>query len=190
VPAIVEEQRMLIRNVRWKDYVLLRAALETPGLRMTFYKGALELMSPSKAHESQKKMIARMVELYTALRGVPLFTYGSTTFRREAEEHGAEPDECYCVGHALREGDYPDIVLEVIHKSPLLDKLAVHRGFDVREVWLFRDGAFEIHRLADGAYTRVERSALLSDLDLGSIARLATRDDQAAAIAEWIRTLA
>jgi hypothetical protein len=40
------EQRMLIRGVSWKDYVILREALDTPGLRMTFCEGVLELLLP------------------------------------------------------------------------------------------------------------------------------------------------
>jgi hypothetical protein len=51
VPAVQLEQRMLIHGVSWKDYVILREALDTPGLRMTYCEGALELMSPSRNHE-------------------------------------------------------------------------------------------------------------------------------------------
>ena len=45
------EQRMIIHGVRWKDYVIVREALETPGLRMTYCEGTLELMRPSRRHE-------------------------------------------------------------------------------------------------------------------------------------------
>ena len=119
------EQRMVIPGVRWKDYVILREALDTPGLRMTYCEGTLELMSPSLAHEADKKSIARLVELYAFVRRVRLNGYGSTTFGREARERGAQPDECYCIGRTLKEGELPDIVLEVIHTNPLLDKLHV-----------------------------------------------------------------
>src|SRR5437667_12626933 len=85
------EQRMLIHGVTWKDYVILREALDTPGLRMTYCEGALELMSPSRSHELWKKTIARLIELYAFLKGLPLVGYGSTTFRKEVKERGAEP---------------------------------------------------------------------------------------------------
>ena len=109
--------------------MILREALDTPGLRMTYLDGALELMSPSLTHELNKTTIARLIELYAFVRDLPLVGYGSTTFRREAKERGAEPDECYCVGRRIEEGQFPDIVLEVIHTAPLLDKLEVHRGW-------------------------------------------------------------
>lgn len=178
------EQRMVVYGVRWKDYVILREALDTPGLRMTYCEGVLELMSPSRTHELNKKNIARLVELYAFLRDLPLIGYGSTTFRLEAKERGAEPDECYRVGSIMKEGEFPDIVLEVIHTSPLLDKLHVYEGFGVPEVWLFRNAAFELYRLADGAYERIERSGFLPDLDFALIARLAVREDQHEALRE------
>src|SRR5678810_1374157 len=118
-----DEQRMLLR-VTWKEYVLLRDLLDGPRPRMTYRKGVLELMSPSVEHELWKKNIARLVELYAHLLGIDLYGYGSTTFRKEAEDRGCEPDECYVVGKELRE--IPDVVLEVIHTNPLLDKLDVY----------------------------------------------------------------
>src|ERR1700722_8340393 len=140
VPPLVEtvspapEQRMLLRNVSWKEYVLMRDVLDGPGLRMTYLQGVLELMSPSPEHELWKKNIARLVELFAHLRRIDLHGYGSTTFRKEAKERGAEPDECYLIGKKL--AGYPEIVLEVIHTSPLLDKLDVYRVFGVAEVWV------------------------------------------------------
>jgi len=175
---------MSIYEVRWKDYVVLREALDTPALRMTYCEGTLELMRPSRTHELNKATIARLVELYVVLRGIPVIGYGSTTFRLEAKERGAEPDECYCVGRQMRDDEFPDIVLEVIHASPLLDKLRVYQGFGVPEVWLFRKGAFELYRLAGDAYERIERSGFLSELDFALIARLAVREDQHEALLE------
>jgi Uma2 family endonuclease len=180
------EQRMLIHGVSWKDYVILREALDTPGLRMTYCQGALEIMSPSLAHELWKTSIARMVEHYALVRNVPLLGYGSTTFRQEAKERGAEPDECWCVGTQLREGDFPHIVLEVIRTKPLLDKLYVYDGFAVPEVWIFQETGFELYRRkSEGGYDRIERSVLIPDLDFALLARFATREDQDVALREF-----
>ena len=187
-PASVE-QRMLINGVSWKDYVILREALDTPGLRMTYCEGMLELMSPSFGHEADKKSIARLVELYGFLRRLRLNGYGSTIFRREAKQRGLEPDECYCVGRAMKEAEFPDIALEVIHTNPLLDKLQVYAGLGVPEVWLFRGGAFELYRLAGDHYDRIERSHFLPELDLALIARLAAYPDQQDALDELRRLL-
>jgi len=175
---------MLIYGVRWKDYVILREALDTPGLRMTYCEGALELMSPSRTHELRKKSIARLVELYAFLCELPLVGYGSTTFRNEAKERGAEPDECYRVGTLMKDGEIPDVALEVIHASPLLDKLHVYRGLAVPEIWLFEDSAFKIYRLGESGYESIERSGFLPGLDFALIAELAVREDQHEALRE------
>jgi Uma2 family endonuclease len=188
--AVSVEQRMLINGVSWKDYVILREALDTPGLRMTYCEGMLELMSPSFGHEVDKKSIARLVELYGFLRRLRLNGYGSITFRRQARQRGAEPDECYCVGRAMKDGEFPDIVLEVIHTNPLLDKLHVYVGLGVAEVWLFRNAAFEVYRLAGDHYDRVERSGFLPELDFALLARLAGYPDQQDALEELRRLLA
>ena len=147
-------------NVAWRDYVILREALDTPGLRMTFLDGRLELMSPSRAHERNNTIIARLIETYAFLLRVPLDGYGSTTFRSEAKQRGAEPDECWVREKELEEGEFPQIVLEVIETSPLLDKLAVYDGFGVDEVWIFERGAFAIHhRRRSGGYVKATKSA-------------------------------
>jgi Uma2 family endonuclease len=183
-PRSLPEQRIVIRGVRWKDYVILREALEVPGLRMTYLEGALEIMSPSRAHETTKKILARLVETYAFLLRLRLNGYGSTTFRNEAKQRGAEPDECWVVGgRELQDGAFPDIVLEVIEASPLLDKLAVYDGFGVPEVWIFEDGAFTIHRRkASSGYVRSARSARLPELDFTLLAKLARESDQQAAL--------
>lgn len=175
---------MVIQGVSWTEYVTLRDTLDRRSLRMTYCEGVLELMSPSVGHEIAKKSIARFVELYAFLKKLPLIGYGSPTFRREAKARGAEPDECYCVGRQITDGEFPDIVLEVIVTNPLLDKLHVYAGFGVAEVWLFRDGVFEIHELAGVGYARRDRSRFLPDLDFALIATLAMRPDQHAALDE------
>lgn len=185
-PPSMPEQRILIHGVSWKEYVILREAIDTPGLRMTYLNGALELMTRSRPHEQTKKTIARLVELYAFLRELPLTAYGSTTFRREAKERGAEPDECWCLGHQMADGEFPHIVLEVIYKSPLLDKLSVYDGLGVPELWLWVEEGFELYRRQPTAgYTRVERSEFLPELDFALVASLATRPDQDVALREF-----
>lgn len=188
-PTTSVEQRMVIYDVSWKDYVILREVLDTPGLRMTYCEGILELMSLSLTHELNKKTIARLIELYAFVRDLPLIGYGSTTFRREAKKRGTEPDECYCVGRRIDEGGFPDIVVEVIHTNPIIDKLEVYRGFEIAEVWLFQNAAFEIYQLAQDGYERVERSRFLPELDFALLARLAVRPDQDEALRELRRLL-
>ena len=174
------DQLVVMHGVEWRVYSALRELIDSPGIRMTYLKGALEIMSPSRRHEHEKKTIARLIEVFALERDVPLRGYGSTTFKREARERGLEPDECYCVGHEL--GDAPDIALEIVVTSGGIDKLAVYRGLGVKEVWIFQDGRFRLHTLDGERYRPIERSELLPGLDFAALAELVATPDQHAAV--------
>jgi len=174
------DQLVVMHGVDWRTYSALRALLDSPGIRMTYLEGALEIMSPSRRHEHEKKTIARMIEVFAIERDVPLRGWGSTTFRREAKERGLEPDECYCVGREL--GDAPDIALEVVVTSGGINRLEVYRGLGVQEVWIFREGRFHLYMLEGDRYRESERSELVSNLDFGVMAELVATPDQHAAV--------
>jgi Uma2 family endonuclease len=119
-----EEQRLILYGVNWQQYETLQATLnDFPGLRMFYLEGTLEIMSPSPEQEVDKTTIARLIEIYALERDIDLTGYGSTTFRKPAQERGLEPDECYCFGQ-LKE--FPDIALEVIVSSGGIDKLSIY----------------------------------------------------------------
>lgn len=180
--------RLLIHGVSWGRYVLIRELLDDhPGLRMTYLEGTLEIMSPSPEHEREKTLIARLIEAWALVRRVPLNGYGSTTFRKEAKERGAEPDECYVLGSPLVE--VPDIAIEVVLTSGGIDKLAVYQGLGVPEVWFYRKGGFSLHRLEAGGYVAIARSRFLPDLDLELLTRFIDGDDQTAAVRAYLDAL-
>lgn len=178
-PSAEHESRVLLGGVPWSTYVVLRDTVDSPGLRMTYLEGWLEIMRPSRTHEVNKKQIARLLELFCLERDIPLFGYGSTTFRKEEKQRGLERDECYCRG---ADREVPDIALEVIVSAPLIDKLEVYRGLGVREVWLFRKDMFEIMTLQQDQYTGIERSEVFPEVDLSVLARYALVEDQHAAL--------
>jgi Uma2 family endonuclease len=178
------EQRFLLHGVDWRTYSVLRELLDSPGLRMTYLEGVLELMSPSLRHEAVKTMIARLVEAFALERDVPLYGYGSTTFRREARAAGLEPDECYVVGGEIRE--FPDVAVEVALTSGGLPKLPAYERLGVREVWFWLDDqGFRLYRLGESGYEAVAASALVPSLDFALLARFVLRSDQPQAVREY-----
>jgi Uma2 family endonuclease len=174
-----EESRVLLRDVPWATYVVLRDTVDGPGIRMTYLKGVLELMSPSRRHEVSKKQIARLLELFCLERGIPLYGYGSTTFRSEERERGLEPDECYCRGV---DGETPQLAIEVIVGNPLLDKLEVYRGLGIGELWLFQARRFRVMVLREDGYEAALASLVFPELDLDRLAHWTVQVDQAAAL--------
>ncbi len=178
-PTATSEQRILLYGVPWSTYVVLRDSVDGRGLKMTFLEGTLEIMSPSREHEVDKSVIARLLELFCLERDIPLYAYGSTTFRREEKERGLEPDECYCRGE---DRALPDVAIEVITTHGLLDKLEVYRGLAIREVWMFEAGAFTVVTLRDDGYHTIAASEVFPEVDLARIAFHATQPDQHAAL--------
>jgi Uma2 family endonuclease len=179
VSTAIPERRVLLENVPWSTYVILRDTLDSPGVRMTYLKGSLEILTVSREHEVFKTLLARLLELFCLERDIPLYGYGQMTHRREEKERGLEADECYCRDH---DGDVPDLALEVIVSNPLLDKLEVYRGLGVREVWIYRAGQLEVHALREQRYERVVASQIFPEVDLAAIARHAATPDQHAAV--------
>ena len=187
-PPEAGEVRLVVNGVSWKDYAIAREALDGPGLRMAFCEGVLELMTPRRPHEEWKKSVARLVELWALERDIPLYGYGSTTFKSAIRERGVEPDGCYCVGAEMHE--WPQIVIEVVHTSPVaIDRRHLYEGLGAPELWIFEHGAFALWSHDGTSYRRVDRSPLLPDLDFTRLAGFVVRSDQHQALKEWRDTI-
>lgn len=172
------DQRVILRGISWDQYETLRAALEEQrGLRLAYLDGELEIMSPSRRHEHEKTLIARLIEAYGDELGIDLLGFGSETYRKKAKELALEPDECYCVG---TEKDVPDFAIEVVLTSGGLDKLEIYRGLGVPEVWFWVDARFHVFHLGRAGYRRRARSAFLPDLDLDDLAKIVAFTERAA----------
>jgi Uma2 family endonuclease len=180
------DSRILLRDVAWATYAALRDAPDHDHLRMTYLDGELEIMSPGRQHGVSAAVIGRLLEVFCFERRIPLYLLGTTTFREETEKRGLEADEAYARGS---EKERPDLAIEVVVSSPLLDKLEVYRGLGVAEVWVFTRGTFTIHALAGGRYLEVETSVVFPELDLRRLAHFASHRDQNVALYEYVDEL-
>lgn len=182
-----EEQRLILNNVTWEQYEILRTTLDDiPGLRMTYLEGTLEIMSPSPEHEVDKTTIGRLIEIYGLEKNIDLTGYGSTTFRKEAKARGLEPDECYCFGE-LKE--VPDIAIEVVLSSGGIDKLSVYQGLGIPEVWFWQNNKFTVYHLRAEGYELIQRSEFLPELDLSVLAQYVKMPNQTKAVKAYRDTL-
>jgi Uma2 family endonuclease len=188
-PVADIDQRVFLRDVSWKEFELIVAIRgDRAGVRLTYLKGVLELMSPSRSHEGVKKTLARMLEAYAMERGLRLNGYGSWTLKNAPRERGVEPDECYILGD--QQVDRPHLAVEVIWTSGGIDKLEVYRGLGVGEVWIWKDDVIQIFLLEGDAYRLAPRSALLPEFDHALAARcLAEAADQTDAVRAFLTAL-
>ena len=98
-PMPPPSQRFLLQGMSWDFYEHLLAELDNRPIRVTYDRGALELMSPSYRHEIYSDLLGSMVKAIAEELGLPIMAAGSTTFRRESLERGLEPDECFYIAH-------------------------------------------------------------------------------------------
>ncbi len=173
------ESRLLLSTVSWQRYEQL---LETfgndfPALRLSYLNGDLEIMSTSRLHEELKTIIALLLEAYLIEMDIWFHGIGAATLRRFEAARGLEPDECYCFGTVK---DFPDLAIEVIVTSGLVDKLEIYRGLGTPEVWVWDDSIdrFTIHHLRDSSYEILERSELLPDCDIELLTRYVKPNEQ------------
>src|SRR5664279_1903730 len=91
--ATVSPSRVLLATVSWKHYAALLDALvdENPGLRVAFDDHTLEIMSPSFEHERVVRLIEYLITRAFDLSGREALSAGSTTYRRDDVQKGAEP---------------------------------------------------------------------------------------------------
>lgn len=154
---ISPEQRVVLHGVPWAVNETLRDAEENRYVRMTYDEVTLEVMRASQEHERFKKLIAQLVEAFTAELGIPHRSLRSTTWRRSDLSKGLEADECYYIrNHRLvslrarvelgREPP-PDLAIEVVVHHGDVDKMPIYAALGVSEVWVWHDGELQAHVL-------------------------------------------
>jgi Uma2 family endonuclease len=161
------DQHVVLRGMAWQDYeAFLALRGERAGVRMYYLDGEIEIMSPSKAHESRKTTLARLLEVWAMELDVDLNGFGSWTLKNEMREAGAEPDECYILGSA--EKGAPDLVIEIEWSRTLgLAKQEIYRRLGVRELWTLKsDGRLVVRVLEKGQWAERPKSKLFPKLDV------------------------
>ncbi len=162
--ALPPEPRLLLEGVSWQRYEALLTTLgdDFPNLRLSYREGSLEIMSTSPEHEELKKMIAMLLEAYFQEAHIRFHAMGSATFRKALKRRGLEPDECYCLGSKK---EFPDLSIEIVLSSGLIDKLDIYQGLGISEVWQWQEGQFSIYCLRSDGYEVMTKSELLPNLD-------------------------
>jgi Uma2 family endonuclease len=181
------EERFMTSGVSWEAYeALLVATKDSSGYRLTYLEGILEIMSPSRSHEIDKKNIARLLEAYLEENRIRFWGLGSTTLKQEDRQAGKEPDECYCIGSNKY---IPDLAIEVVYTSGGIDTLEIYQRLGVSEVWFWQNNQFTVYRLQGDRYQQVLQSELLPNLNLSLLSQYAIISDPLEAIVAWRKVI-
>ena len=176
------EQRVVMHGISWATYVALSDEPDRAGRRITYDRGELEIMSPSRSHELDKSMLGLMIKRFAEIHRIDISSSASTTFRRRDLERGFEPDESFYVQNELAvrgktESDLnvdppPDLVIEVERSRSAINKLELLASFGVPEVWRFNGQVLSVVRLKADDYVANDGSIVLPDFPIVEAERI------------------
>jgi Uma2 family endonuclease len=160
--------RVILQGVSWQTYqALLTEMGDNRSSRLAYDRGVLEITMPSDRHETNTKLLERMIEALTEELDLPIKGFRSTTLNREDLQRGAEPDSCYYIQNVeriqgrtidLTKDPAPDLVIEVDITSPSSRRLQIYSQLGVSEVWRYVGQRVEIYQLQAGTYNLCENS--------------------------------
>ena len=182
------EEKYITSGIAWQAYESLLSALgNSSSYRVAYLSETLEIMSPSRSHELDKKAIARLLEAYLEEKRIRFWGLGLTTLKNKDKQAGKEPDECYCIG---TDKEIPDLAIEVVYTSGGVDTLEIYQRLSVREVWIWQNNQLQVYCLNGDSYQQQSASKLLPDLDLTLFAQYVAIEDPLDAIVQWRKAIA
>jgi Uma2 family endonuclease len=193
----------VLHGIDWRTYRRLERAFAGRRYRLTYDRGALEIMSPLLDHERPAYLLGRFIDVLTEELRVPCRAGGSVTLRRRRKQRGLEPDNCYWIANAarlqgksildLRIDPPPDLAIEIDVTSSSLDRMSIYAALAVPEVWRLSVTGLAFHVLQGGAYPTQTNSLAFSRLTTADLvpflAQITQADDTSlvAQFRDWVR---
>ena len=206
IPAtLVEGSHLVLHHISWETYEkLLEIFAEHPKLRMTYYKGTLELMTPLTDHETYSWNLGRLIVALSEELGIEIRGLKSSTWRSKPKAVGKEADECFYIQNETRVRDKlnidlkvdppPDLAIEIDTTNSSIDKMVVYAELKVSEVWRFYERNLIINILTDTGYAESENSLAFPSFPVKELTRFMQLDPQKGENArmrefrEWVRS--
>ncbi|OKH30424.1 hypothetical protein NIES2119_31020 [[Phormidium ambiguum] IAM M-71] len=163
-----KESPLLFEGLTWREFKAVEQLLDRPGYRLSYLDGVLEIRRmPGEPHETVKKRIAGLLELYLLMAGFDFTPTGSMTLENETAGVKREADESYKLAPGRVR---PDLAIEVIFSSGGINKLEAYKRLKIKEVWFWEDGVLEVYHLCkDGNklyYEKISNSEEVKGIDL------------------------
>ncbi|GET38055.1 Uma2 family endonuclease [Microseira wollei] len=178
------DRRFIHSGVTWEHFKLIEAGFaESPGIRLFYYEGEVEILAVSQDHEYFSGMIAGLLFVYFADKGIEFRPTGSFTQEKEGVA-SAQADQSYFFGEG---GTTPDLSIEVVFTSGNERKLNRYKALGVPEVWFWEDGRFAFYCMQGDSYERVSKSEILPDLDIELLSRCLLMTSRVEAAREFRR---
>ncbi|MGP1383716.1 MAG: Uma2 family endonuclease [Thainema sp.] len=170
-------QRLLLRDVNWAEFEAILVELGNHrGTRIAYDRGVLEIMAPLPEHEYFKETISDAVKDICEELDLDYESYGSTTWRKQTEQAGLEPDNCFYFQNEARvrgkltfdltQDPPPDLALEIDLTSRSLNRLPIYVRLGVPEIWCYDTGVLSIYLLQGDQYIQAEQSQVFPSLKI------------------------
>jgi Uma2 family endonuclease len=163
-----------INKLTWDDFENILIELgESRRVRLTYYQGTLEIMSPLALHERPHRIIADIVKAILDIEGRDWEDFGSTTFKRP-KIAGVEPDTCLYIQNAAQVRGctqmdldiYPPPDLAIESDVTSITTLDAYTAIRVPEVWIYNNKQLKIYTFQGRNYLEQSTSPTFPDLPL------------------------
>ena len=173
--------RVLLHNITWQQFEnILDDIGQTRSARVAYDNGTLEIMTPLPEHEYYKENIGDCIKDIAEVLDRDYESLGSTTWRKEAEMAGIEPDNCFYfqnegkirgqLEYDLNQDPPPDLALEIDLTSKSLNRFPIYARLGVPEIWCYDNGRLKVYLLQENkTYQESEFSLVFPDLPVQEI---------------------
>lgn len=186
-----KESPLLFKGMTWREFKAVEQLLDRPGYRLSFLDGVLEIRRmPGEPHETVKKRIAALLELYLLMAGFDFTPTGSMTLESEGVAVKREADKSYKLAPGRTN---PDLAIEVVFTSGGINNLEIYKRLKIKEVWFWEDGVLDLYHLrGEGKtlhYEQIKSSEEVKGIDLDLLLRCINMVNHVDAIKTFQKTL-
>ena len=176
------EQRFVHAGVTWKGFKTIQTLFESPGVRVVYFQGEVELSTVSELHGIIAGNLGYLLEMY--MTELDLDFFGTEDFSIETEAiASAQADKSYSFDERK---SIPDLAVEIVITGERETKLKRYAALGVPEVWFWIEGQLKAYRLDAGRYTPIQNSTWLPKLDLQQLAACAAIELRKEAIKAFV----
>ena len=194
--ASTAEDVVVLEDISWDTYCRLNDENFSSSIRMSFFEGALEILTLSARHENWERMIEVLVHSLVEGMGLDCVSFGSVTMRRKDLRAGLEPDACFYFGPMaaamrgreelnLQTDPAPDLAVEIDISRRSLPKFPLYAALGIGEIWRAHQDEMVLYQLVDGEYRVIPASKLLPGMTGVRLAQLLA-DGRALPVREWL----
>ena len=104
----------VVLNGTWEQFKLIQKVSEnSPGIKLSFFAGAIEILMPGFQHENFSEIIGYLVTTFLLQQGIKFYPSGSMT-QEKTPEASTQADKSFCLGEPKL---IPDLSIEVVYQE-------------------------------------------------------------------------